>query len=76
MKKKEMIDTANKPEHLFFLQFTLGSGEYCQHREVNPLLVVRPYALSNTPEMKFKLRLLTITKDVKKVHEFFKCYSN
>ena len=28
-KKKEMIDTANKPEHLFFLQFTLGSGEYC-----------------------------------------------
>ena len=27
--KEEMIDTANKPEHLFFLQFTLGSGEYC-----------------------------------------------
>ena len=28
-KKKEMIDTANTPEHLFFPQFTLGSGEYC-----------------------------------------------
>ena len=53
IEKKEMVDTANKGKHLFFHQFTLGSGENCSHREVNPLLINRQYIKHN--EMKFKL---------------------